>query len=161
MAMSDRIVVMWGGEIAQEGRPADIYRHPKSRFVADFIGRSNILPFQASRTCEGGTEVTLNGAGLRLVVEERQRFAGEGFVCIRPESVQLARGGQGQPAVNALSGRLRHIVDLGAQVELTVELAPDLLLLLVLASSRTASLPAVGEVLHLSVAPEDIRLLSA
>jgi ABC-type Fe3+/spermidine/putrescine transport system ATPase subunit len=46
MAMSDRIVVMWQGVIAQVGSPASIYRHPVSSFVADFIGKSNILKIE-------------------------------------------------------------------------------------------------------------------
>ena len=44
MAMSDRVVVMSEGVVAQEGEPADIYQRPNTSFVADFIGKSNILP---------------------------------------------------------------------------------------------------------------------
>ena len=42
MAMSDRIIVMRSGEIEQQGTPSDIYRRPRTRFVADFIGAANI-----------------------------------------------------------------------------------------------------------------------
>ena len=42
MAMSDRIIVMRSGEIEQQGTPLEIYRRPRTRFVADFIGASNI-----------------------------------------------------------------------------------------------------------------------
>ncbi len=42
-AMADRVVIMGNGEIAQVGRPQEIFRGPKSRFVAEFVGRNNIL----------------------------------------------------------------------------------------------------------------------
>jgi ABC-type Fe3+/spermidine/putrescine transport system ATPase subunit len=42
MAMSDRIIVMRSGEIEQQGTPSEIYQRPRTRFVADFIGASNI-----------------------------------------------------------------------------------------------------------------------
>lgn len=41
--MADRVVIMGNGEIAQIGRPQEIFRGPKSRFVAEFVGRNNIL----------------------------------------------------------------------------------------------------------------------
>lgn len=42
-AMADRVVVMSNGEIAQAGAPRDIYREPANRFVAEFVGRNNII----------------------------------------------------------------------------------------------------------------------
>ena len=42
-AMADRVVIMGNGEIAQIGAPKDIYRAPANRFVAEFVGRNNIL----------------------------------------------------------------------------------------------------------------------
>jgi spermidine/putrescine transport system ATP-binding protein len=44
LAMSDRIAVMQGGDVLQVGAPREIYDNPASRFVADFIGESNLLP---------------------------------------------------------------------------------------------------------------------
>ena len=44
LAMSDEIFVMNNGEIQQSGTPLDIYDEPINRFVADFIGESNIVP---------------------------------------------------------------------------------------------------------------------
>ena len=43
-AMADRVVIMSEGEIAQVGAPRDIYRAPATRFVAEFVGRNNIIP---------------------------------------------------------------------------------------------------------------------
>ena len=59
MAMSDRIIVMREGRIEQEGRPLEIYDHPRSRFVADFIGAANIV----------SGRVMQHGAGQPIVLE--------------------------------------------------------------------------------------------
>ncbi|SFC22028.1 ABC transporter ATP-binding protein [Tropicimonas isoalkanivorans] len=55
-AMADRVVIMGHGEIAQIGRPQEIFRNPKTRFVAEFVGRNNIL----SGTVSGG-EIDIDG----------------------------------------------------------------------------------------------------
>lgn len=53
-AMADRVVIMSGGEIVQEGAPREIYRAPKTRFVAEFVGRNNIISGRVTRV-ENGT----------------------------------------------------------------------------------------------------------
>lgn len=47
MSMSDRIVVMNHGKIEQQGTPKDIYRNPAYSFVADFVGKTNLISVQA------------------------------------------------------------------------------------------------------------------
>ncbi len=80
LALSDRIAVMEGGRIRQIGTPAQIYREPVSEFVASFIGRSNILPAQAT----GGSAETIFG-NLALAREA----AGDVAVAVRPEQITL------------------------------------------------------------------------
>lgn len=157
--MSDRIIVMWGGEIAQEGRPGEIYRNPKSRFVADFIGRSNLIPYSSWKTTGRGTEVMLADSGISLVSAAKKVTPETGFVCIRPEHLHLSTAAEIGP--NRLTGRLTRVVDLGAQLELSVELADDLLITLVCSAAQGLALPAPGGEFWLSVAPEDVRLLSS
>ncbi|MCQ2558883.1 MAG: ABC transporter ATP-binding protein, partial [Oscillospiraceae bacterium] len=89
LTMSDRIIVMNKGRLEQIGTSREIYETPKSRFVADFIGESNI--FEASVTaCENG-EVTL------MMENGHVKAAGEGFrleeivyVCVRPENINIS-----------------------------------------------------------------------
>ena len=158
MAMSDRIVVMWQGEIAQEGRPGDIYRHPKTSFVADFIGRSNIIPVSSSWSSSEGTEVMLATSGLRLISSERLSKEPR-FLCIRPESLRIAAEGAAESGQNCLSGTLRRIVNLGAQLELLLEITPDLSITVVIPSSQSGGLPALGCAVQVVVAPSDVTLL--
>ncbi len=159
MAMSDRIVVMWQGEIAQEGRPGDIYRHPKTSFVADFIGRSNIIPVSSFRSSSEGTEVMLAASGLRLISSEYPSEEPR-FLCIRPESLRIAADGAAASGQNGLSGTLRRIVNLGAQLELLLEITPDLSITVVIPSSQSGGLPALGCAVQVVVAPSDVTLLS-
>ncbi|MEM8729046.1 MAG: ABC transporter ATP-binding protein [Pseudomonadota bacterium] len=56
-AMADRVVIMSKGEIAQVGGPREIYRAPRTRFVAEFVGRNNILPGNVASCAEGVTVV--------------------------------------------------------------------------------------------------------
>ncbi|MDT8878627.1 putative 2-aminoethylphosphonate ABC transporter ATP-binding protein [Halomonas saccharevitans] len=112
LAMADRIVVMNHGVIEQVGTPAEIYRHPASAFVAEFIGSMNFLDCRP----EGGHglrlgEQRLDCAAHHCADEERVRLA------IRPEAVQLCAQDEG------LSARVDHVEFLGAflRVSLTLE----------------------------------------
>ena len=85
MTMSDRIAVMRAGEIEQIGTPSDIYNTPATRFVADFIGESNILEATA---CGGCVYDTLLGkvTGTEAGVPAGQTV----YLCVRPEAVRVS-----------------------------------------------------------------------
>ena len=91
LTMSDRIVVMNNGRFEQVGTPREIYEHPQNKFVANFIGESNI--FEASVVSETGTTGTLT-----LMMENGHVKAdGEGFkfeeivyLCLRPEDIEIS-----------------------------------------------------------------------
>ncbi|NGO66036.1 ABC transporter ATP-binding protein [Rhizobium daejeonense] len=163
MAMSDRIIVMWHGSVAQEGAPSEIYSQPKSSFVADFIGRSNIWPIAEPSLKSSYLEFSL-GAGGPLV-----RAKGDGsllenrFCCVRPENIKLLSPGEdgGGDDRNLLWGTLRRVVNLGAHLELRVELGPDLVLSTILRSSLAGLLPPVGDTVLLAIDPDDVRILAS
>ncbi|HEY0213231.1 MAG TPA: ABC transporter ATP-binding protein [Paenirhodobacter sp.] len=97
LVMSDRIAVMFEGEIAQLADPETLYRHPNSRRVANFIGVMNFLP--ATVTGEQGSHVALQVAGLGgLEVAPDQIAAqsagGEATVGFRPETLTILYDGQ-------------------------------------------------------------------
>lgn len=120
LTMSDRIIVMNNGKFEQIGTPREIYEHPQNKFVANFIGESNI--FEASVVSETGTKGTLT-----LMMENGHVLAeGEGFkfeeivyLCLRPENIEIStvpREGF------TLKGFVRDHVYVGNIVKTVVEL---------------------------------------
>ena len=89
MTMSDRIAVMRAGEIQQIDVPAAIYGAPATRFVADFIGESNILEAVAGENIGGGLWAYRTPLG--QVLAPGREAGSTVYLCVRPESVQVSR----------------------------------------------------------------------
>jgi spermidine/putrescine ABC transporter ATP-binding subunit len=120
LSLSDRIAVMDRGRIQQLGTPREVYGAPATRFVADFIGASNLLRGQAT-----SVDSVALGGGLTVRVDTTRPFAiGESVeLAIRPERVMLTAAGVGDAlGRNAAIGRVVRSTYLGAQIEVTVEL---------------------------------------
>jgi len=124
MAISDRIVVMQQGGIVQEGTAEELYHAPQSEFVAQFIGRTNLL---AARVAEAdATGVTLEVAGHRWKVAAAPGRAPVGAsvqLVLRPEAIGLEQPGGG----GGISGTVRSRVFLGEKVEYRVEVGDEVL----------------------------------
>ncbi len=91
MALSTRIAVMNRGQVLQVGTPSEIYEFPQSRFVADFVGTTNLFEGTVSGRRPGHLIVTSAEAGCDLVVDELGRY-GSGqrvWVALRPEKIRL------------------------------------------------------------------------
>src|SRR5919109_3355243 len=90
LAMSDRIAVMNGGRVEQIGSPREIYEHPRTAFVADFIGSLNAFDLTIDELV-GGYAVARFGEGERVVVPggESRRAGEQVRVAVRPEPGQI------------------------------------------------------------------------
>jgi spermidine/putrescine transport system ATP-binding protein len=109
LTMSDRIAVMEGGRLLQVGTPEQIYAHPRTRFVADFIGDTNLL---AGTTRGPGAVELADGTTIRVDHDEP---VGTGVtIAIRPEHVGL-RGTDvdRDPSLDAIEGRVERVTFLG------------------------------------------------
>jgi iron(III) transport system ATP-binding protein len=116
LSMADRIVVMNHGVIEQVGTPLEIYREPASSFVADFVGKVNVLPGHV----EAGV---LRLAQLNLAqVGAAQGRSGEVKVYLRPEDILVRTASSGGPQVDA---RIVKIEFLGAFCHVQVD-APQI-----------------------------------
>ena len=120
LTMSDRIAVMNEGRILQVGAPREIYDHPAERFVANFIGESNLLRGELG-AIEGGTGTVALPSGVRLSASVPDGAAGTGpvNVAIRPEHVRLTA----DPAAGTLSGRIENVVYFGTDTLYHLRLA--------------------------------------
>jgi putative spermidine/putrescine transport system ATP-binding protein len=98
LAMSDRIAVMNRGRVEQVGTPVEIYNQPVTRFVADFIGDTNI--FRGERVAAATGPALAAGNGLTLALPSSAQTAGAGVlsVALRPEKIGLSPAGDTGPA---------------------------------------------------------------
>ena len=103
LTMSDQVVVMFGGRIAQIGAPEDIYDRPASRAVADFVGRVNVIDARVTAAAGGFQVATELGAfGLAGTAQPGQTLA----LALRPEAIGLTAGGDATVIAAAYSGGL-------------------------------------------------------
>lgn len=129
LALSDRVAVMRAGRIVQVGTPGEIYHRPRSRFVAEFIGTSNLL----SGTVETGG-LRINGSLWRVAVNGARH--GETLtVLVRPEHLQVCPSRE----PGSISGVIIGSTFLGASRRLTVRCDDGLELLVEEASSASAN----------------------
>ncbi|NER27406.1 MAG: ABC transporter ATP-binding protein, partial [Symploca sp. SIO1C4] len=125
LSLSDRIAVMRSGKIEQVGTPKEIYEYPRTPFVADFIGETNVLKGRM----EAGNSSTFHlqtTTGLKIAVQpkfplETSSNSGDILISIRPEKIRLSLSPP-TSKVNCFEGRLKHIMYLGANVQYVVEL---------------------------------------
>jgi putative spermidine/putrescine transport system ATP-binding protein len=112
MSMSDRIVVMRDGKIVQQGAPEDVYAHPVTDWVANFLGDTNLLPCTVLERVDDVAVVDLGELGVGRV---RDRGAvGERYaVSIRPEHLAFIPA---ERAENSASGRVVSSTNLGATI---------------------------------------------
>ena len=120
LTMSDRIVVMSGGQIEQVGTPTEVYDRPSTAFVAEFIGESNIFSGVLRTNADGESELSL---GDDQAVRLRADGAGEddeSTLLIRPENLLVPEpGDEPDPAqYGALDVTLRQAVFLGTDFPL-------------------------------------------
>jgi ABC-type spermidine/putrescine transport systems, ATPase components len=97
LVMSDRIAVMFDGEIAQLADPETLYRHPNSRRVANFIGVMNFLPARVTAESDSHVALEVPGLGPLEVTPDQvaaQTSGGEATVGFRPETLTLLYEGQ-------------------------------------------------------------------
>ncbi|ANL65812.1 Fe(3+) ABC transporter ATP-binding protein FbpC 1 [Rhizobium phaseoli] len=114
LAVSDRIIVMKDGEIAQSGTPRELYEAPASSFIADFMGEANVIPCEVIGV--EGTEALVRVAGVDHRLPGRSAKPGMAKLAVRPGSITIAAAGQ-----RGLSGRVLHSSYLGGHVEYEIE----------------------------------------
>ncbi len=121
MSLSDRIVVMNAGRIEQAGRPSEIYRHPASAFVADFIGRANFIDAGLISTEDGWATVRALRRELRVPSHPDAASSPACVLLLRPESVRVVPDDDAGTAVQGDRGRVLSTTFYGQNLEYEVE----------------------------------------
>ena len=147
LSICDRIVIMNKGNVVQVGTPEEIYTKPKTRFAADFIGKSNIL--RGTLDEDGGQAIFRLDSGEVLMVKNPNAMDGQVSLIIRPENIAInnERPNVG-PACNVVTGSIEHVTYLGEVTYFRVAVS----------SGGTLVVPVYGEC-HRDHAPgEDVYL---
>ena len=121
--MGSRIAVMDAGVIAQMGSPEEIYERPESRFVANFIGRTNLIPATIRSNGANGNGVgvvdTANGS-LRCILSPGLLPGQSVSVSMRPENIYVGAA-PGDHESNRIKGRVAETVYLGDSLDCVIE----------------------------------------
>jgi len=159
LTMSDRIAVMNKGLVEQLGTPAQIYETPATRFVAGFIGTSNILTGTVRDSSDGRARIDY-GDGQHVLADAKQAASGtELVITVRPEKIRL---GTEEPNANLsrVRGTVREVVYLGSATHYTVRTVHDTEIVVFQQNSSDASnLAERGDTAWLSWRPEHSYVL--
>jgi ABC-type Fe3+/spermidine/putrescine transport system ATPase subunit len=113
LSLSDWIAVMNAGKVEQAGAPWEIYYHPRTAFLADFVGAVNLVPARVTEVADGMATVIFGSyqASVRRP-DAALRVGQDVHLCVRPESFTIAPPG-GAPGGIALSGTIARRAFLG------------------------------------------------
>ncbi len=122
MTLSDQVVVINQGKIEQVGTPVDIYRRPRSRFVADFIGRANFVPARVTASSPTGLDVTVYDRPVHLPdISESYAPGSSVTLVVRPEMIRV------QPDGSPFHAVVRRAAYLGDSIDYELEINGQIL----------------------------------
>ena len=162
LSLSDRIAIMKFGVLEQVGTPEEVYYHPASPFVRDFLGKTFLLPGKVSAIVGQQVKVEVQGvAAAPLVLQPGSVISTNGtlaigqgvMVAIRPEQVSIL-GTTGDGRANTIQANLQAVQFLGDRYEYTVEIGSETRVLVSPASQQVKR----GDRIFLELKPEGMTL---
>jgi spermidine/putrescine transport system ATP-binding protein len=161
LSMSDRIAVMNAGVIEQLGAPRDVYDHPDTPFVADFVGVLNAVEFRVDAK-DGEDAVMRIDDTERIVVPAAGASAGTGailLVAVRPERIRLEPGEADGAAASRVTGKVAQVVYLGTLTQFHVDSRIGKRFVVHRLSDEGTAGVAEGDTVTLTWAREDASIL--
>ena len=153
MSMSDRVAVLSRGRLQQVAAPEEIYERPATLYVADFVGRNNVIEAALGDT-SGTRPLVRFGDGTEIALPSWRGIPSDGGrfgVCVRPESLRLT------DAAGTFAGIVAGVQYTGASRLCEVESAVGRLQIEV---SRSAACPRRGELVHVAVDESTLHVIS-
>jgi len=159
LTMSDRVAVMDKGRLLQVDPPSIIYARPRTAFVAEFLGESNLLPGELRQTADGGTVfVGQEGLVVALTTGQGEVGLGKAALAVRPERLRLVP----VDAAAAIKAVVETVIFKGPWLSLVAHGAGARLEVLLPNDGRTFDLvPNVGETVALGFDNADVRVVEA
>ena len=152
LSLATRMAVLRDGVIEQIGDPRTVYRAPKNRFVADFIGETNWLSGTVTSASNGEVELKTDAGVLRAVASGGLAAGAKVQVGFRPEAVHIGANG-----VNELRTRIAHVSYLGEIEQYALELSPGCVVKAF--EQNPEEIRQVGTPLTVHVRPQDVLVL--
>jgi iron(III) transport system ATP-binding protein len=109
LAVSDRVIVLDGGRIAQQGTPAELYEAPASRFLADFIGDANLVDGEVTADANG---LRFSAGNVSVPLRTDGLASGPATLAVRPHRLRLTAAGEG-----LLPAECKRAAYLGSRIE--------------------------------------------
>jgi spermidine/putrescine transport system ATP-binding protein len=159
LAMSDRIAVMHAGRVEQLGSGVDVYNNPRTAFVAQFLGESNLLKATVMATSVGGTALRTAEGWLIVGSPAAENGSPEGTevtISLRPERLKVSP--ESRPT-NSIRATVIERTFLGASVRLVLEADHERRLTVVAPEDSSGHSCAVGEECFCCFEPADVVLL--
>jgi ABC-type Fe3+/spermidine/putrescine transport system ATPase subunit len=160
MSMADRVVVMNEGRIEQVGTPVEIYRQPRSPFVARFLGMSNVVEATVASAADGQVHLDGTGLPLRVPAPPQAPAAGQRVIAvIRPDSFEITQDSGGPPSAAGVAGTIADVRFIGSLVQYLVTVAGRTWQ--VSARAGSAEILPEGSGVCLSWRPDEVILMNS
>lgn len=123
MTMADTVAVMNKGRIEQMGAPEELYELPRTVFVANFLGQSNLFQVQVTGTTDQALQTSLKGTQITVPRARSERDSGSITIGVRPEKLRLhATEPAADASINVLGpGKITDVSFIGVSTQYTVE----------------------------------------
>ena len=160
LTMSDRIAVMHLGRVEQLGTPEELYERPATRFVADFIGTTNLLTGSVESTDAGSALVRLEGGDACRVISPDLRTGRTVELSIRPESIVIKRSNGSSPdGVGPVRAQVEQVAYMGGTVQYQVRTHGGLAITVL--APKTGERHAVGSDVDIAWPPNEALILAS
>lgn len=143
ITMSNRIAVMNAGKVEQVGSVIEIYEHPRTAFVANFIGETNLFSGVVSASGQGAAQVACDGMAIKIEDGQGARAGERAAVSIRPEKIGIGQALHGLD--NRFAGTVGETVYQGSQTNYRVVLASGQEVNVAVQNAAAGSLHSPGE----------------
>jgi len=151
LAISDKVIVMNEAVIAQEGNPKNLYNHPNTSFVANFIGDANIV--EATIEKKTGQDYDIDFGGVKKTISSEFERTDKISLALRPETIEINQ----KKSKNTISAKVENVSFVGSQYQYSVSTSLGNMYVV---SNETNVYQNINDEVYLSFKDDGISILS-
>ena len=163
LSLADDMIVMNEGLVIQRGDPRTLYQRPDNRFTSEFLGETNLIPGELQKVDDSTYAITTEAGELHSTTfHDSVASGGNVTVSVRPECFVIEPSGaqSGGSGRASLEGTIQESIFLGEMAQHHIQVAGDIMLKVLEINPKSAQQRQKGDAITLSVAPDDVVLLS-